>query len=530
MIFITSFAPGESFVERQTKALSSWKKLGVKVVSLNSIDDIKKLTGLYDVEFVSTENTSEHIFKKPYVKINALLDYGGSQNESDIICLINSDIELLHNAEIISTIESKAAEGLVLASRYNYIEQHSDSMLEPYGIDIFAMHKKFTSIFPKTVFSMGQCAWDYWVPLHFMKNKLPIHHILSPVSFHKRHDLNWDLNGWSDVWRLLLDEKLFHPETISTKVHQNIMDYGTDVLINTGRRIHPAITYLLHHIEKPIIFEIGANTGQDTYILSNIRGSVVHAFECDEKNELHSLDNVIVNRHAISDKEGELEFNRSSNSESGSIKNPKNHLTKYAHITFGEKIKVKSTTLDIYCKKNNIDAIDFLWCDIQGAEEEMILGGTEILPKTKYIYTEYSNDEMYECQITLKRILELLPDFEVIGYFDFDNVLLRNKTWRESEELKNNPKEDNTMEEIMITGTGKKLQTSVNKLTKQGWNIKSMNPRKQPMFSVNDVENMDELVEAMTEGKPLLAKLKPGVSIQNVSAHYEYMEVILTKD
>jgi acyl carrier protein phosphodiesterase len=98
------------------------------------------------------------------------------------------------------------------------------------------------------------------------------------------------------------------------------------------------------------------------------------------------------------------------------------------------------------------------------------------------------------------------------------------------EELKNNPKEENTMEEIMVTGTGKKLQNSVNKLTKQGWNIKSMNPRKQPMFSVNDVENIDELVQAMAEGKPLLAKLKSGVSIQNVSAHYEYMEVILTKE
>ncbi len=529
MIFITSFAPGESFVERQTKALSSWKKLGVKVVSLNSIEDIKKLTGLYDVEFVSTENTSEHIFKKPYVKINALLEYGGSQNESDIICLINSDIELLHNPEIISTIESKAAEGLVLASRYNYIERHSDAMLEPWGIDIFAMNKKFTPIFPKTVFSMGQCAWDYWVPLHFMKNKLPIHHILSPVSFHKRHDLNWDVNGWSDVWRLLLDEKLFHPETISTKVHQNIMDYGTDVLINTGRRIHPIITYLLHHIEKPIIFEIGANTGQDTYILSNIRGSVVHAFECDEKNVLHSMENVIVNRHAISDKEGELEFNRSSNSESGSIKNPKNHLTKYTHITFPEKIKVKSTTLDVYCKKNNIEYIDFLWVDIQGAEEEMILGGTDILPKTKYIYTEYSNDEMYEGQITLKRILELLPDFEVIGYFDFDNVLLRNKTWIEEEEQKNKPKEE-PMEELIVVGSGKKLQRSVNKLLKEGWNIQQMNPRKQPLFSSNDIDNMDEVLKAVAESRPVEIKMKKNTSIQNACINYEYVEVVLQKE
>ena len=41
------------------------------------------------VEFISTTDTSEAIYGKPYIKINAILDIAKQQN-SDCVCLINS--------------------------------------------------------------------------------------------------------------------------------------------------------------------------------------------------------------------------------------------------------------------------------------------------------------------------------------------------------------------------------------------------------------------------------------------------------
>jgi hypothetical protein len=66
----------------------------------------------------------------------------------------------------------------------------------------------------------------------------------------------------------------------------------------------------------------------------------------------------------------------------------------------------------IHLKKNNIQVIDFVWCDVQGAEEKVIRGGQETFKnKVKYFYTEYSNDEQYEGQPKLKQILKLLARF-----------------------------------------------------------------------------------------------------------------------
>ena len=66
-----------------------------------------------------------------------------------------------------------------------------------------------------------------------------------------------------------------------------------------------------------------------------------------------------------------------------------------------------------------------IWADVQGAEENLIKGGLKTLSHTKYFYTEYEDDELYEGQITLDQIKNLLPNFKAIGYFG-NNVLFKN--------------------------------------------------------------------------------------------------------
>ncbi len=48
------------------------------------------------------------------------------------------------------------------------------------------------------------------------------------------------------------------------------------------------------------------------------------------------------------------------------------------------------------------------------------------LAVTRYFYTEYSNQELYEGQLDLQRIINMLPGFEVVEIFNND-VLMRNK-------------------------------------------------------------------------------------------------------
>ena len=50
---------------------------------------------------------------------------------------------------------------------------------------------------------------------------------------------------------------------------------------------------------------------------------------------------------------------------------------------------------------------------MQGAEGDMIAGGQATLARTRYLYTEYSNEEIYEGEPTLETLLAMLPNFQL---------------------------------------------------------------------------------------------------------------------
>lgn len=111
---------------------------------------------------------------------------------------------------------------------------------------------------------------------------------------------------------------------------------------------------------------------------------------------------------------------------SGSIRQPKKHLIVHPLITFDQKITVTASTLDTWCDKHGIEAIDFIWMDVQGAEIDVFKGGINTLTKTRFIYSEYSNQELYKGQFNLRQLMKYLKNFNVVIRYPGD-VLLRNK-------------------------------------------------------------------------------------------------------
>jgi FkbM family methyltransferase len=193
--------------------------------------------------------------------------------------------------------------------------------------------------------------------------------------------------------------------------------------------------------ENPIIFEIGCADGGDTLEFINTFNNLeIYCFEPEPKNIKLVKERINYPKHhlfegVISDVNGQLTFNRSRTdnpddlSYSGSIKKPKEHLNEWSFIKFDEQITVESITLDKFCEDKNIELIDFIWADVQGAEENLILGGLNTLnAKVRYLYTEYSNKEYYEGQLKLENLLNLMGDnWELVKDFGSD-VLLKNKS------------------------------------------------------------------------------------------------------
>lgn len=195
--------------------------------------------------------------------------------------------------------------------------------------------------------------------------------------------------------------------------------------------------------KDPIILEIGANNGDHTYqFLQSFPEGSVYAFEPDPRaiRKLKSKnfgDRFHLVEKAVGKETGEITFYQSSgappNEEwpegwdmSGSIKKPKEHLDLYPWCKFESAISVEVVRLDDWRSDNALSKIDFIWADVQGAEGDLIIGAQQTLASTRYFYTEYSNQELYEGGYALEQILSLLPNFEVSELFPND-VLLKNR-------------------------------------------------------------------------------------------------------
>jgi hypothetical protein len=192
--------------------------------------------------------------------------------------------------------------------------------------------------------------------------------------------------------------------------------------------------------DNPVIFEIGCADGKDTQeFIITFNDVEIYCFEPEPKNIKIVKDNIKYSKHhlyegVVSNIDGKLIFNRSRSDNpddlcySGSIKKPKKHIETWPFIKFDQQIEVNSTKLDTFCEINNIEYIDFIWADVQGAEEDLILSGKNSFEKNvKYFYTEYSNEEYYSQQANLSKILSLLGDSWELVYDFKTDVLLKNK-------------------------------------------------------------------------------------------------------
>ncbi|HEV2900226.1 MAG TPA: FkbM family methyltransferase [Pseudaminobacter sp.] len=207
--------------------------------------------------------------------------------------------------------------------------------------------------------------------------------------------------------------------------------------------IHRHIVSLLQKPD-PVILDIGCNDGTDSRrFLRLCPKAQLYCFEPDpraaarfKKNMKLHLDKVRLFEIAISNRNGRIDFHPSNADgsakewdQSGSIRQPKNHLVEHDWVRFDRPISVETRTLDDWCSEANLSRIDFIWMDVQGAESDVIAGGRHTLSNTRFIYTEYSDHELYEGQLSLQAILGLLPSFEVVTCYPDGvegNVLLRN--------------------------------------------------------------------------------------------------------
>lgn len=149
------------------------------------------------------------------------------------------------------------------------------------------------------------------------------------------------------------------------------------------------IFYLRYLQKEMTVFDVGANVGEMTLLFSPfVAEGSVHAFEAS-KSTFKRLElacsaterrNVVLNHLALAEKAGTIDLNVYDETLSTFNSRAKRPLKNYG-LDF-EPVgieQVQAVTVDDYCESKNIERIDLLKIDVEGAELQVMLGAERML-------------------------------------------------------------------------------------------------------------------------------------------------------
>jgi hypothetical protein len=82
--------------------------------------------------------------------------------------------------------------------------------------------------------------------------------------------------------------------------------------------------------------------------------------------------------------------------DSSSLLRPKEHLTQWPDIQFGDIANVRTLTITAFLKDEGIPLVDLIWLDMQGYELHALEAAAHCLDKINRVYMEVSFARLYE--------------------------------------------------------------------------------------------------------------------------------------
>lgn len=198
MLVATSlmYSEDEYEIQKQTKAMQTWKDAGFDVISCNVKEEIDKLQVVFpQVVFVELSRSGKEKTGKPFPYIYDILQAldNNVQCNKEICGIVNSDIFLKNIvAETLKEYFAKNEGTVLILHRYD-IEDEQDTTGEYYfsGIDAFFFLKEYIPVFPDKGFMLGRPEWDPWFLSEAVKAGMKVREVKNKVAFHIKHKQRW---------------------------------------------------------------------------------------------------------------------------------------------------------------------------------------------------------------------------------------------------------------------------------------------------------------------------------------------------
>ncbi|MBI3881329.1 MAG: FkbM family methyltransferase [Verrucomicrobia bacterium] len=174
--------------------------------------------------------------------------------------------------------------------------------------------------------------------------------------------------------------------------------------------------------DRPVrtVFDVGAFVGKTAAAYRRcFPDATIHCFEPSETTGRVLRENtrgdakILVHALAMAERAGTAGFQCNQSAATNSLLKTAAGAERHwgaARLDTQQTVRVEATTLDEFCRAQNVDELDVLKLDIQGAELNALRGGAGLLSarKIRLIYTEVILVPTYEGQVQLDELLAWL--------------------------------------------------------------------------------------------------------------------------
>jgi FkbM family methyltransferase len=176
--------------------------------------------------------------------------------------------------------------------------------------------------------------------------------------------------------------------------------------------------------EIEVILDIGSRDGCQSLELNRwFPKSKIYAFEPVENNynftvnNISEFDNIKAYPYAINSYNGKTIFYEVYNGNVGasSLLQTTNHWRSSQWLQ--KETEVECIVLSDWLKQNNIEKVDLIWMDVQGAEKIVLDSLGEYLDNVKIIATEVGIQELYKNSTSKSELEKKLCDFSLINEY-----------------------------------------------------------------------------------------------------------------
>jgi len=198
----------------------------------------------------------------------------------------------------------------------------------------------------------------------------------------------------------------------------------------------------------PMIFDVGSHHGESLGFFKEIAPNAqIHCFEPDPESyyilQKNFPDHENVHNYAISDKIGEESFYRNPLSHTNSlnkvnlkskdsikIKQEKFSESSEFLDAVNQKVVVPCTTLNFFVQNYEIESIDLLKVDVQGAEAKVLNGAKNILNMVEAVIIEIALFDFYEISNNFLDIENILipAGFDLFSILDISQNPMNGRT------------------------------------------------------------------------------------------------------